>query len=93
MFLERCFYYKPIKTKHVAITNRENTEKLSLTVTFPCPVCEKAVATNHNAVCCDICDCWIHICRNNICKQTYRQPQKDPSPWCCKSCLKKEIPI
>ena len=62
-------------------------------IKFTCQVCEKPVATNHNAICCDICDCWIHIYCNNICKQTYRQLQKDPTPWYCKSCLKKEIPF
>ena len=29
-FLERCFYYNPIKRKHITVTNRENTETLSL---------------------------------------------------------------
>ena len=62
-------------------------------VKFPCPICEKTVATNYNTVCNDICDCWIHISRNNIGKQTYRQSRKDPSLWYRKSCLKKEIPF
>ena len=62
-------------------------------VKFPCPICEKTVATNYNTVCNDMCDCWIHIPRNNIGKQTYRQSRKDPSLWYRKSCLKKEIPF
>ena len=62
-------------------------------IKFPCQVCQKPVATDHNAICCDICDCWVNIHCNNICKQTYRQLQKDPSAWYCKSCLKKEIPF
>ena len=42
-------------------------------IKFPYQVCEKPVATNNNAISCDIwCDCWIHIYYNNICKQTYR---------------------
>ena len=60
-------------------------------IKFPCQVCEKSVDTNHNAICCDMCDCCVHIHCNNIYKQTYRQLQKDPSPWYCKPCLKKEI--
>ena len=52
MFLERFFYYKPIKTKHITITNRGNTEKLMVKmVKFPCLVCKKPVARNHSAVC------------------------------------------
>ena len=62
-------------------------------IKFPCQLCEKPVVTNHNAIYCDICDCWVHIHCNNIFKQTYRQLQKYPSPWYCKSCLKKEIPF
>ena len=60
-------------------------------IKFPCQVCEKSVDTNHNAICCDMCDCCVHIHCNNIYKQTYRQLQKDPSPWYCKRCLKEEI--
>ena len=41
-------------------------------VNFPCSVCEKPVAINHEAVCCDICNKWVHIRCNNICKKTYR---------------------
>ena len=29
MFLEKCFYYKPIKTKHITFTDRGNKGKLS----------------------------------------------------------------
>ena len=62
-------------------------------IKFPCQVCEKPVATNHNAICCDVWDCWVHIHSNDICKQTYRHLQKDPSPLYYKSCPKKEIPF
>ena len=62
-------------------------------IKFSCQVCEKLVATNHNTICCDICDSWGHIHCNNIFKQTYKQLQKYPSPWYCKSCLEKEIPF
>ena len=26
---------------------------------FPCSICPKNVAKNHNAVCCDICNLWV----------------------------------
>ena len=86
------FIIKPIKTKqkHLLIGEiRQNY--LYQIIKFPCQVNEKPVATNHNAIFCNICDCWEHIHCNNIWKQTYRQLQKDPRPWYDKSCLKKEI--
>ena len=62
-------------------------------VSFPCSVCEKPVAINHEAVCCDKCDKWVHIRCNNICKKTYRTLKKDPTPWFCKLCLRAEVPF
>ena len=60
-------------------------------VKFPCVVWEKTVGTNHNVVCCDMCDRWVHIYCNNICKKTYRDLKKYQIPWFCKSCFRKEI--
>ena len=60
-------------------------------VEFPCIICENPVAFNHHAVCCDKCNCWMHIYCNNFCKQTYRKLKKDSASWYFKSSLKKEI--
>ena len=62
-------------------------------VKFPCSVCEKPVAINHEDVCCDVCNRWVHIRCSNICKKTYSDLKKDPAPWFCKSCMQKEIPF
>ena len=62
-------------------------------VKFPCSVCEKPVVINHEAVCCDICNSWVHIYCNNICKKTYNNLKKDPTPWFCKCFIQKEIPF
>ena len=62
-------------------------------VEFPCLVCDKPVATNHKAVCCDICDKWVHIYCNNICKNTYQKLKKDNNPCFCKLCLLMEVPF
>ena len=62
-------------------------------VNFPCSVCEKPVGINHEAVCCDKCNKWVHIRCNNICKKTYRNLKNDPSPWFCKLCIRTEIPF
>ena len=48
----------------------------TLMVEFPCLVCDKHVATNHTPVCCDLCDKWVHIYCNNICKNTYQKLKK-----------------
>ena len=56
-------------------------------VNFPCSVCEKPVGINHEAVCCDKCNKWVHIRCNNICKKSYRCLKKDPTPWYCKLCI------
>ena len=37
-------------------------------VNFPCNICAKATAKSYNAVCCDICNLWVHIKCNNIIK-------------------------
>ena len=62
-------------------------------VKFSCLVCGKAVGTNCNAVCCDMCHRWGHIYCNNICKKTYRDAKKDQNPWFCKSCFLKRNPL
>ena len=40
-------------------------------VKFPCKIHKKPVAQNHKAVCCDVCDTWVHIKCNKIKTQTY----------------------
>ena len=62
-------------------------------VNFPCSVCEKPVGINHEAVCCDKCNKWVHIRCNNICKKSYRCLKKDPTPWYCKLCICVELPF
>ena len=52
-----------------------------MVVQFPCLVCYRAVAKNHRAVQCDLCDSWVHIACNNLNFYTYRILQKDKSPW------------
>ena len=59
-------------------------------VNFPCSVCEKPVGINHEAICCDKCNKWIHI-RCNICKKAYRSLKKDPTPWYCKLCIQAKL--
>ena len=48
-----------------------------MAVKFPCKVCEKAIAGNHRAVCCDTCNIWVHIKCNRINTQTYNILKKE----------------
>ena len=50
---------------------------------FPCSICAKNVAKNHNAVRCDIWKLWIHIKYSNITKYYYKKLQNDKEPWYC----------
>ena len=66
------FIIKPITSKHKTFADRGNKENYPYQmIKFPCQVCEKPVATNHNAICCDICDCCVHIVTIFV-KKTYR---------------------
>ena len=60
---------------------------------FSCNICEKAVASNHNAISCDTCNKWVHISCNNISRYCYRKLQKSNTPWYCKNCLKQVPPL
>ena len=48
---------------------------------FPCGICSKTVANNHNVLRCDSCDKWVHIKCNFLNKKTYQKLQKDKPPW------------
>ena len=60
---------------------------------FACSICPKNVTTNHNAICCDICNLWVHIKCNNITKYCYRKLQSDKEPWYCKKCIRNIVPF
>ena len=57
-------------------------------INFSCGVCSKPVTNNHNALCCDNCDKWVHIKCNFLNKYTYKKLQKDKSPWFYINCIK-----
>ena len=59
---------------------------------FQCNICEKNVASNHNAICCDTCNKWVHISCNNISRYCNSKLQKDSTPWYCKNYLKQILP-
>ena len=64
-----------------------------MVVKCPCGICQKAVGKKHNAVCCDLCNQWIHIACNNLDKKTYKLLQGSNTKWFCINYTKKEIPF
>ena len=62
-------------------------------VKHPCGICQKAVANNHKAICCDICNKWIHISCNNLDRKTYIKLQRSNTTWYCIRCLQEELPF
>ena len=65
-----------------------------MVVNFPCKICCKPVAKNHEYVQFDKCDTWVHRNCNKINKQTYKLLQKDKhSHWFCIICTKEFLPF
>ena len=64
-----------------------------MTPKYLCGICAKDVTKSHNAVCCDICNLWVHIKCNNITKFCYRKLQNSQDPWYCKKCIKQILPF
>ena len=58
-----------------------------INVQFPCKLCCKPVAKNHRALCCDICDQWVHIKCNNVSPGDYELLKTSVSPWFCVKCI------
>ena len=60
---------------------------------FPCGVCSTEVLDDAAAVCCDSCDCWIHVsCDPSLSMEDYHHMLSNPStdPWfcfCCQACV------
>ena len=79
----------------ISVTLSFNTLSLSpMVAQFPCGICSKAVANNHQAIKCDKCNLWIHIKCNKINKQTYNYLKSDSSQWFfCISCTKEFLPF
>ena len=63
-------------------------------INFPCKICCKPVAKNHDSIRYNKCDTWVHRNCNKVNKQTYRLLQKDKSShWFCIICTKDLLPF
>ena len=60
---------------------------------FPCVKCNRNVGKRHRAVCCDICNRWVHIKCNLINPNDYKKLQNDPSPFYCIQCTTTTFPF
>ena len=64
-----------------------------MAIKFPCGICLKPVANNHQAIKCDKCNLWIHIKGNKINRQTDTYLQTGTSYWYCMTCTKEFLPF
>ena len=58
-------------------------------VDYPCGICSNQVTDNDEAVCCDLCNRWIHIsCDHSLTSADYKMMLDNPSndPWFCCNC-------
>ena len=58
-------------------------------IDFPCRVCALGVSDSDAAVCCDYCDCWVHVsCDPSLSMEDYCDMVSNPStdPWFCFYC-------
>ena len=56
-----------------------------------CSICSEAVLDDHKAVCCDLCESWVHVsCDPSLSGDLYADMVREPStdPWFCTICLK-----
>ena len=60
---------------------------------FPCKISSKSVTKNHKAICCDLCDIWVHTKCNKINAATYNMLQDDESKWFCIECSEEFLPF
>ena len=58
-----------------------------LNVKFPCNLCAKPVAKTHRALCCDICDQWVHIKCNSVSPSDYERLKTTEAHWFCLKCI------
>ena len=65
-----------------------------MVVKFPCKICNRPVAKNHQSILCNTCDTWLHHECNKINKQTNKLLQNEKNTkWFCIICTKEFLPF
>ena len=59
---------------------------------FPCSTCHKNVNKNHRAICCDLCNIWIHIKCNFLNLTDYNRLKNNINPFYCINCISEIFP-
>ncbi len=64
-------------------------------VKHPCKVCQKPVKNDHQGLCCDRCDKWLHAGCCSVSHQEYQRlsAQGESWDWFCPSCTSQELPF
>ena len=60
-----------------------------------CNICDKNVRGNAKAVCCDVCDNWVHIKCNGISTSKYDQlcEEDNDESFICIKCFNSVLPL
>ncbi len=69
-----------------------------MVVKYPCGICEKAVAKNHRAIVCDLCNKWVHCKCSNVPLSEYNDliddannNESNEQKWICIKCINSNI--
>ena len=62
---------------------------------IPCNICSKNIRGNAKAVCCDVCDNWVHIKCNSISNSKYDElcDEDNNESFFCIKCFNNELPF
>ena len=59
----------------------------------PCAVCKKSVLYQHDAICCDHCNQWVHIKCNDLNDLDYNLLKSKNEFWYCILCTSEILPF
>ena len=71
------------------------TDKNKSKQKFPCNICNRNIRENGKAVCCDVCDNWVHIRCNSISPSKYKElcDEDNNEPFFCIKCFNDALPF
>ena len=71
------------------------TDKNKSKQKFSCNICNRNIRENGKAVCCDVCDNWVHIRCNSISPSKYKElcDEDNNEPFFCIKCFNDALPF